>query len=144
MFEKCSRQGMKKILKSWPQWKYHVLRQEDRRIPKKILTYNPKISWNIRRPQLRWRDQHTLQEDGPDHGIIHEDDNDDDGYSFTKVIKVVYIFISFPIRDDPTGYHLSDSKVSSWEENETYMTSQVCLGDSWAVRLNTNYVVEML
>jgi hypothetical protein len=44
-------------------WKYH-LRMEDRRIPKNISTYNPKRRRNIGRPQLRWRDRHTLQEDG--------------------------------------------------------------------------------
>jgi hypothetical protein len=54
------------ILKSKSQWKYHVQRMEDRRIPKKILTYNPKRKRNVGRPQLRWRDQHTLQEDGTD------------------------------------------------------------------------------
>jgi hypothetical protein len=56
-----------KIIKSRSQWKYHVQRMEARRIPKKILTYNPKRKRNIGRPQLRWRDQHTLQEDGTDH-----------------------------------------------------------------------------
>jgi hypothetical protein len=42
-------------------------RMEDMRIAKKILTYNPKRKRNIGRPQLRWRDQQTLQEDGTDH-----------------------------------------------------------------------------
>jgi hypothetical protein len=50
-----------KIIKSISQWKYHTLRMEHRRIPKKILTYTPKRRWNIDRPQLRQRDQHTLQ-----------------------------------------------------------------------------------
>jgi hypothetical protein len=27
----------------------------------------PKIKWNIGCPHLRWRDHHTLQEDGTDH-----------------------------------------------------------------------------
>jgi hypothetical protein len=30
-------------------------------------SYNPKRKRNIGRSQLRWRDQHTLQEDGTDH-----------------------------------------------------------------------------
>jgi hypothetical protein len=55
-----------KIIKPRSQWNYHVQRTEDRRIPKKILTYNPKRKRNTGRPQLRWRDQHTLQEDGTD------------------------------------------------------------------------------
>jgi hypothetical protein len=55
-----------KILKSRSQWKYHVQRMEDRRILKKIPTYNPKRKGNIGRPQLRWKDQHTLQQDGTD------------------------------------------------------------------------------
>jgi hypothetical protein len=37
---------------------------EDGRIPKKILTYNPRGRRNIGRPQLRLKDQYTLQEDG--------------------------------------------------------------------------------
>jgi hypothetical protein len=37
---------------------------EDGRIPKKILTYNPNGRRHIGRPQLRWKDQYTLQEDG--------------------------------------------------------------------------------
>jgi hypothetical protein len=53
-----------KIIKSRSQWKYYVQRIEDKRIPKKILTNNPKRKQNVRRPQLRWRDQHTLQKDG--------------------------------------------------------------------------------
>jgi hypothetical protein len=56
-----------KIIKSRSQWKYHVQRMEDRRIPKKIRTYSPKSKPNIGRQQLRWRDQHTLQEVGTDH-----------------------------------------------------------------------------
>jgi hypothetical protein len=36
---------------------------EDGRIPEKILTYNPRGSRDIGRPQLRWKDQYTLQED---------------------------------------------------------------------------------
>jgi hypothetical protein len=40
---------------------------EDRQIPKKILTYNPKRKQNIGYPQVRWRDQHTFQEEGTDH-----------------------------------------------------------------------------
>jgi hypothetical protein len=55
-----------KIKKSRSQWKYYVLRMEDRRIRKKILTYNPKRRLNIERPQLSWRDHHTLEEDGTD------------------------------------------------------------------------------
>jgi hypothetical protein len=53
------------IIKFRSQWKYHVQRVEDRRISKKILTYNTKRKRNIRSPQLR--DQHTLHEDGTDH-----------------------------------------------------------------------------
>jgi hypothetical protein len=56
-----------KILKSRLQWKYHVQQMEDRQIPKKILTYNPKTKQNIGRPQVSWRDQHTLEEEGTDH-----------------------------------------------------------------------------
>jgi hypothetical protein len=56
-----------KSIKSRSQWKNHVQRMEDRRIPKKILTYNPRKKRNIGRPQLRCRDQHTLQENGTDH-----------------------------------------------------------------------------
>jgi hypothetical protein len=55
-----------KILKSRSQWKYHVLRMENRRIPKKILAHNPKRLRNVGRPQSRWKDQHSLQEDGTD------------------------------------------------------------------------------
>jgi hypothetical protein len=51
-----------KIIKSTPQCKYHVLRTEDWRIPKR----------NVGRPQLSWRDQQTK------HGLIHDDNNDDD------------------------------------------------------------------
>jgi hypothetical protein len=40
-----------KVIKSRSQWKCHVQRMEDRRIPKKILTYNPKRKRNIGRPQ---------------------------------------------------------------------------------------------
>jgi hypothetical protein len=40
---------------------------EDRRIVRKYLTRDPKTKWNIRRPQFRWRHQHTLQEEGTDH-----------------------------------------------------------------------------
>jgi hypothetical protein len=40
---------------------------EDRRITKKILTYNPKRKGNIGRPQLTCGEQHTLQGDGTDH-----------------------------------------------------------------------------
>jgi hypothetical protein len=48
---------------------------EGKRIPKKILTYNPKRKRNIGRPQLRWRDHHTLQKDGKTtNGLFHEDD----------------------------------------------------------------------
>jgi hypothetical protein len=47
-----------KIIKSRSPWKYRVLRLEDRRIPKKILTCNPKRRRNIGRPQLRCR-EHT-------------------------------------------------------------------------------------
>jgi hypothetical protein len=56
-----------KIVKSISQWKYYVQRIEDRRIPNKILTYNPKMKRDIGRPQLRRRAQDTLQEDGTDH-----------------------------------------------------------------------------
>jgi hypothetical protein len=56
-----------KIIKSRSQWKYHVPRMEDRRIPKKILTSNPKRKRKIGYPQLRWRDQYNLQEDGTHH-----------------------------------------------------------------------------
>jgi hypothetical protein len=31
---------------------------------KKTVTYNPKRRWNIERSQLRWRNQHALQENG--------------------------------------------------------------------------------
>jgi hypothetical protein len=37
---------------------------EDRRIPKKILTYNPKRKRNMGRSQLKWRALHTFHEDG--------------------------------------------------------------------------------
>jgi hypothetical protein len=40
---------------------------EDRRIAKKIVTQPKKEDENIGFPQLRWRDQHILQEDGTDH-----------------------------------------------------------------------------
>jgi hypothetical protein len=53
-----------KILNFRSQWKNHVLRMEDRKIPKKILTYNPRRRRDIGRPQLRWKDQFTVQEDG--------------------------------------------------------------------------------
>jgi hypothetical protein len=56
-----------KILKSRSRWKYHVQRMEDRRMPKKILTHNPKGRRSIGCLQLRWRDQHSLQGDGTDH-----------------------------------------------------------------------------
>jgi hypothetical protein len=55
-----------KILKSRSQWEYHMQRMEDRQIPKKILTYNPKRRGNIGCPQLRCREQHTLQDDDDD------------------------------------------------------------------------------
>jgi hypothetical protein len=53
-----------KIINFKSQWQNYVLRMEDGRIPKKILTYNPKGRRDIGRPQLRWEDQYTLQEDG--------------------------------------------------------------------------------
>jgi hypothetical protein len=56
-----------KIMNSRSQWKYHVQRMEDRRILKKILTCNPKRRLNVGRPQLRWRNQHKLQEDRTYH-----------------------------------------------------------------------------
>jgi hypothetical protein len=56
-----------KIIKSRSQRKYHVQQMDNRRTPKKILTYNTKRKRNTGRPQLRWRDQYTLQEDGTDH-----------------------------------------------------------------------------
>jgi hypothetical protein len=55
------------ITKPISQWKHHVQRLEGRRIPKKIITHNPKRKQNIPRPELRWKDQHTLQEDGTGH-----------------------------------------------------------------------------
>jgi hypothetical protein len=54
-------------IKSSSRWKYHVLRMEDRRISKKVLTCNPKRRRNVGCPQLRWRDQHIIQEDGTGH-----------------------------------------------------------------------------
>jgi hypothetical protein len=51
-----------KILKSGSSWKHHVLRMENRRIPKKILKYNPKMRRNIGRLLSKWRDQHALKE----------------------------------------------------------------------------------
>jgi hypothetical protein len=51
------------ISKSRLQWKYHVPRMEGRRIPKEILKYNPKRRQDIGSPQLKWGDQHTLQEE---------------------------------------------------------------------------------
>jgi hypothetical protein len=56
----------KKILRPRSQWKYHVTRMENRRIPRKILTYNPIRIRNKGRQNLRWKDQHNLQEDGTD------------------------------------------------------------------------------
>jgi hypothetical protein len=41
-------------------------RVEDGRTMKKILAYNPKRKRNIGRGHLRWRDQHTLQQNGTD------------------------------------------------------------------------------
>jgi hypothetical protein len=55
------------ILKSGSQWEYHVRRMEDKRIPKENSNIPPPQRRNIGRPQLRCRDQHTLQEDGTDH-----------------------------------------------------------------------------
>jgi hypothetical protein len=52
-----------KVLKSRSGWKYHFLQVEDSQIPKKILTYNLIRRQNIGHPQLRRRDQHSLQED---------------------------------------------------------------------------------
>jgi hypothetical protein len=37
------------------------------RIPKKILTYNPKRKRNMGHPPLKWRDHHTLVEDGTEN-----------------------------------------------------------------------------
>jgi phosphate-selective porin len=52
---------------------------EDRRIPKKILTYNTKTRWNLGSPKLSWRDKHALQEDGTvQHGLFLHDYDDDD------------------------------------------------------------------
>jgi hypothetical protein len=56
-----------KIIKSSSQWKNHVHRMDGTRFPKKILTQNRKIKRNIGRPQLRWGEQHTLQEERTDH-----------------------------------------------------------------------------
>jgi hypothetical protein len=56
-----------KIIKSRSHWRYHVHRMEGRRTPEKILTYDRKRKGNIGRPQLRWRYQHTLQENGTDY-----------------------------------------------------------------------------
>jgi hypothetical protein len=40
---------------------------EEAQIPKKIISYNTKGKRNIGCPQLRWRVQHTLKEDGIDN-----------------------------------------------------------------------------
>jgi hypothetical protein len=37
---------------------------EDGRIPTKMLTYNPRGRRDIGRPQIRWKDQCSLLEDG--------------------------------------------------------------------------------
>jgi hypothetical protein len=37
---------------------------EDERIPKKILKHNPRGRRDTGCPQLRWKDQYNLQEDG--------------------------------------------------------------------------------
>jgi hypothetical protein len=50
-----------KILNFRSQWKNHVLRMEDRRIPKKILTYKRRGRSDIGHSQLRWTDR---DEDG--------------------------------------------------------------------------------
>jgi hypothetical protein len=63
-----------KILNFTSQWKNHVLQMEDGRIPKKILTYNPRGRRDIGRVQLRWKDQYTLQEDK--YGLILEEGDD--------------------------------------------------------------------
>jgi hypothetical protein len=39
---------------------------EDLRIPKKMLTCNPIRRRNIGGPQLRWKDEFALQEEGTD------------------------------------------------------------------------------
>jgi hypothetical protein len=61
------------------------------RIPQKILSCNPKRKRNIGRPQLRWRDQHTLfkRTEQTTYGLIHEeddngDDDDDDDYGLLQ------------------------------------------------------------
>jgi hypothetical protein len=50
-----------KILKFSLQWKYHVQRMKDWRIPKKIVTCI------LGCPQLSWGDLYALQEDGTDN-----------------------------------------------------------------------------
>jgi hypothetical protein len=69
-----------KIIKSRSQWKYPVQRMEDRRTPKKIITYTPRRRRKIGRPQLN-RGTSILfkRTEQTTHGLIHVD-YDDDSY----------------------------------------------------------------
>jgi hypothetical protein len=49
-----------KVIKSKSTWLYHVQRMEEKRIPKKVPSYNRKRKRNMGCSPLRWRDQHTL------------------------------------------------------------------------------------
>jgi hypothetical protein len=93
-----------KILKSRIEWKNHVQRTQDRRIPSESLTHNPKIGRNIGRPELIQLEQRTLQEDGTDtHGLIHDEqeeegggggDDDDDGKQRSSIACPPPIFLN--------------------------------------------------
>jgi hypothetical protein len=74
-----------------PRKKRNWTDKEDGGIPKKILTYNPRGRRDIGCPQLRWKDQCTLQEDGTGqvYGLILEEE--DDNYIQTPVCTMTTI-----------------------------------------------------
>ena len=47
-------------------WRKHIQRMDDNRLPKKILNYKPKERRNIGRPQTRWEDD--FREEGTGQG----------------------------------------------------------------------------
>ena len=52
---------------------------DEERDLKKILNYKPKGKLNVRDPDLPWKDQKTLPEDGKvSNFLIREDDDNDD------------------------------------------------------------------
>jgi hypothetical protein len=62
----------------------------DSLIPKKIFIYNSKTRLYMRRPQLRWSDQHSLQEDENYQAWPNDDVDDDDDDLLLLSILIIF------------------------------------------------------